>query len=173
MKIKYQILLGFLPISVLMYVFISASIPAKGQDNLALCEKICKQYHLILSAQQSTDTKHLSLADLKPEIIKKIKLNSSQFEQEKNIKFLINPVDISIGDHSKQLLIITQKKVYKSVKTFFTDPPKVHVAVYANGLISHLTSDQYNKLDLTHFIYIDQIEVKPPLEIKAVKKSLP
>ena len=156
MKILYQILLGIIPITALLYVFFTSG---NNRENspLVLAKSVCKNHYLLLVDTQLKNKDVNELSQLSTETLNQIKKNLINDDQIKHIKFLINSVNLKTGNNEREALIVTQSLIYTKPKTFFNKPDKVHVIAYANGKIEHLNNDQYNQLDLSKFITVNEI----------------
>ncbi|MDD7984807.1 hypothetical protein PQO01_07590 [Lentisphaera marina] len=144
MKTYFQILLGALPIALLAYIFFSAQNIKEGNALLSLAKDISKEHFTIMSKSENFNK-------FGKDIIKNIEENLSRTYDDKALKFLINTdVDQS---NDQDIILITQSR-------FQVDPrskDEIHIAILANGKISSLSREQYNKLDLTKFKYSDEL----------------
>ncbi|EDM26887.1 hypothetical protein LNTAR_06564 [Lentisphaera araneosa HTCC2155] len=145
MKTYFQILLGALPIALLVFIFISTKDIKEEQGRLKLGKSISHaHYNLVSKATNPTQFDR--------ETLKRVKTNLNRTYEELGLKFLINTqVDSSQAD---AILIVSQSKF----KLIPNEKEQVHIATLANGKLSYLSREQYNKLDLTQFDYIDQFK---------------
>ena len=145
MKTYFQILLGALPIALLVFIFISTKDIKEEQGRLKLGKSISREHYSLVS--KATDPTQFDR-----ETLKRIKTNLNRTYEELGLKFLINTqVDSSQTD---AILIVSQSKF----KLIPNEKEQVHIATLANGKLSYLSREQYNKLDLNQFDYIDQFK---------------
>ena len=145
MKTYFQILLGALPIALLVFIFINTKDIKEEQGRLKLGKSISREHYSLVS-------KATNPTQFDRETLKKVKTNLNRTYEELGLKFLINTqVDSS---QAEAILIVSQSKF----KLIPNEKEQVHIATLANGKLSYLSREQYNKLDLTQFDYIDQFK---------------
>ncbi len=143
MKTYFQILLGALPIALLVFIFINTKDIKEEQGRLKLGKSISLEHYSLVS-------KATNPTQFDRETLKRVKTNLNRTYEELGLKFLINTqVDSSQTD---AILIVSQSKF----KLIPNEKEQVHIATLANGKLSYLSREQYNKLDLTQFDYIDK-----------------
>ena len=145
MKTYFQILLGALPIALLVFIFISTKDIKEEQGRLKLGKSISLEHYSLVS-------KATGPTQFDRETLKRVKTNLNRTYEELGLKFLINTqVDSSQAD---AILIVSQSKFI----LIPNEKEQVHIATLANGKLSYLSREQYNKLDLTQFDYINQFK---------------
>ena len=145
MKTYFQILLGALPIALLVFIFISTKDIKEEQGRLKLGKSISLEHYSLVS-------KATGPTQYDRETLKRVKTNLNRTYEELGLKFLINTqVDSSQAD---AILIVSQSKFI----LIPNEKEQVHIATLANGKLSYLSREQYNKLDLTQFDYINQFK---------------
>ena len=145
MKTYFQILLGALPIALLVFIFISTKDIKEEQGRLKLGKSISLEHYSLVSKATGPN-------QYDRETLKRVKTNLNRTYEELGLKFLINTqVDSSQAD---AILIVSQSKFI----LIPNEKEQVHIATLANGKLSYLSREQYNKLDLTQFDYINQFK---------------